>query len=316
MNVLITGAAGNLGSLTTRYFLKHTDIRLNLLIHKKNVPREIKNNGRVTVYRGDLHDKETLYECLKGVEVIVHFAGVLFMHNPEKFLTITNTLYFKNLCDAAVTANIKRIILISFPHVEGVTTRDNPAVGRLDRNPDSIHAKTRLEQEKYLFHNIEKHGIEAVSLRAGLIYGSGILMIDAARWLLKRWLIGVWREPTWIHLISRDDFLESLKAAAIKPGIKGIYHLGDDGIQTLQDFLDIAAYRWRCKKAWRMPVWLIFFAARLCEFQSRLFGTKAPITKDFIKIGMASFYGETSRMRQELLKNLIYKTIQEGQEIL
>jgi nucleoside-diphosphate-sugar epimerase len=42
-------------------------------------------------------------------------------------------------------------------------------LGRLDGNPISVHARTRLEEEKYLFNEIEK----PVSLRVGMVYGKG-----------------------------------------------------------------------------------------------------------------------------------------------
>ena len=34
-----------------------------------------------------------------------------------------------------------------------------------------------------------------------MVYGRGILMVDAARWLAARRLLAVWRDPTWIQLM-------------------------------------------------------------------------------------------------------------------
>jgi len=86
-------------------------------------------------------------------------------------------------------------------------------------------------------------------------------MIDAARWFARHRLLGIWKEPTFIHLISVPDFLEATKQAIIKPNISGIYHLGDEGQQTLQQFLDEATKQWGYKTPRRMPVWLIRMAA-------------------------------------------------------
>ncbi|MFH1147741.1 MAG: NAD-dependent epimerase/dehydratase family protein [Pseudomonadota bacterium] len=316
MLTLVTGAAGNLGSLLTEYLLKNTRLRLNLLIHKKNVPAGIRGSDRVTIFRGDLGQKATLKEPLRGVDVVVHFAGILFKNDPEKFLPVTNVSYFKNLCDTAMEQGVRRMILISFPHVEGETTKDKPAVGRLDGIPDSVHARTRLEEERYLFGFQGIDGFEPVSLRVGMVYGKGILMVDAARWLAERRLLGVWRKPTWIHLISKDDFLEATRAAVESEGIKGIYHAGDDGYQTLQEFLDQAATVWGCRKPWRMPESLIYLAASICELQSRFLGTRSPLTRDFVKIGMQSYYGDTSGMKRALLPCLKYPTLREGKEAL
>ena len=43
------------------------------------------------------------------------------------------------------------MILVSFPQIEGPTSFEQPATGRLDRTPISVHAQTRLEEERRLF---------------------------------------------------------------------------------------------------------------------------------------------------------------------
>lgn len=312
--VLITGAAGNLGGLLADH-LKEEAINLHLLYHHKKISDALLKFPNIKTFQADLADRSTLVKPLEGVDTIVHFAGVLFKANPEKFLPVTNTTYFKNLTEVAVASGVKRIILISFPHVEGESTPDSPACGKLDGSPSSAHARTRLEEEKILF-DLKARGIETVSLRVGMVYGRGILMIDTARWFSKYRMLGVWSKPTWIHLISTYDFLESTKQAIVKDGIMGIYHLGDDGIQTLQEFLDVATSHWGYAKPLRMPVQMILFAALSFEFFSKIFGTRSPLTRDFIKIGMASYYGDVQRARNELHANLKYKTYLEGLETL
>lgn len=311
IRVAITGAAGNLGGLLSQG-MKDLDVQLNLLIHKKDISDNLKLYPNIKSYHVDLAKSETLEYALEGVDVIIHFAGILFKANPEKFLPETNTRYFNNLLDVAIRKNVKRVILISFPHVEGECTPANPARGSLDGKPESMHARTRLEEEQLLFSYAEKYQFEPVSLRVGMVYGRGILMIDAAQWFARYALLGIWRKPTYIHLISKDDFIAATIAAALKHNIKGIYHIGDEGIQTLQQFLDdITEYR-NNRKPWRMPVWMIMTAARVFETFSSLFGTQSPLTVDFIKIGMVSYYGDTSRMRAELLPELKYRTYKEG----
>lgn len=310
----ITGAAGNLGGILAEG-MKSSSWNLNLLIHKKDVSQDLKSRNNISVYKTDLADPSTLFDSLSEVDVIVHFAGVLFKANPEKFLPTTNIQYFRNLLDVAVAQKVKRIILISFPHVEGETTPDNPAKGSLEGNPISAHASTRLEEEKLLFEYGERYRFEPVSLRVGMVYGKGILMIDAGQWFARYGLLGVWKKSTWIHLISKDDFVSATIAAVEKENITGIYHIGDDGVQTLQEFLDdVTAYKGNFKP-WRMPLWMIMTAARIFEGVSFVFGTKSPLTVDFIRIGMISYYGDTSRMRSELLPKLKYKTYKDGMSL-
>ncbi|HTQ32333.1 MAG TPA: NAD(P)H-binding protein [Opitutaceae bacterium] len=310
--VLITGAAGNLGGLLARHLLATTDARLRLMIHRKPLPADLTNHPRVEWFRADLKKAATLTGQFSGVDVVVHFAGVLFMARPEKFLPTTNIVYFKNLVDAALHEGMQKIVLISFPHVEGETTPDQPAMGRLDREPISVHAQTRLEEEKYLMARVP----QPVSLRVGMVYGRGILMVDAARWFARRRLLGVWRRPTQIHLISREDFCAATSATLFTPNASGIYHLGDEGKITLQEFLDEACRQWGYARPWRMPLWMIYGAAGVFETISLIFRTKAPLTRDFIDIGRVSYYGNTERMRRELLPMLKYPTLAQGKVTL
>ncbi len=171
LKVLITGAAGNLGSLLAAHMAEIDGVHLHLMVHRKDVDPKFYSRPDIAVHRADLAKPQTLLEATRGVDVVVHFAGVLFKARPEEFLPITNTIYFKNRLDASSENGIRRIILISFPHVEGETTREHPATGRLDGNPSSVHARTRLEEEKALFEAAKSRGFEAVSLRV-LIGGS------------------------------------------------------------------------------------------------------------------------------------------------
>lgn len=308
MKILITGAAGNIGSLFARHLLRQNIGQLRLMIFRRDVPDDLKIAGRTEIVRADLSRRESLTVAVKGVDVIVHFAGVLFKANPERFLGITNIEYFRNLADAAKEYNVRKIILISFPHVEGPTSIDKPARGKLDGIPISVHAKTRLEEERYLFANVPV----PISLRVGMVYGRGVLMINAARWLAGRRLLGVWKGRTQIHLISKDDFCTACTAAITNQAACGIYHLGDEGNVSLQEFLNLACHQWGVRPPWTMPLWLIYTAAELCELYSKFTGSVSPLTRDFIEIGRVSYYGDTERTRQDLLPVLKYRTIADG----
>jgi len=317
LKVLITGAAGNLGSHLAKYLMNGSDgLELRLMIHNTLIPYNIPDKSKTEIVKTDLSKPETLPDVCKDIDCIVHFAGILFEPNPESFLPTTNVTYFRNLVNAAIESNVKKIILISFPHVEGNTSPEHPSTERLDGKPISVHAQTRLQEEQYLFKACNDISTTPVSLRVGMVYGKDILMLDAGRYLMRKRLLGVWKKPTWIHLISLDDFLEATKQAIIKNNIHGIYNIGDEKPLYLQEFLDKMAIHLSYHKPWRMPEGLIFTAAQLVEWYAKLFKTKSPITKDFIRIGMVSYTGDTKRMKEELLEKLKYPTIEEGIQIM
>ena len=309
--ILITGAAGNLGSLLARH-LATRDCDLRLMYHCKPLPSDLARAPNAAPVPADLAKPETITAAVQGVDVVVHFAGVLFRPRPERFLPETNVRWFSNLLAAALSAGVGRVILISFPHVEGPTTVDQPATGRLDREPISVHARTRLEAERILFERTDGTLTTPVVLRLGMVYGRGVLMIDAARWLARRRLLGVWREPTWYQLLSIPDYLQATEAAIMKPGVNGIYHVGDEEPVTLQRFLDEACRVWNCPRPFRVPAWSIYTVAALCEIFAALTGRPAPLTRDFIRIGRVSHWGDTRRARKELIPDLRYRTLEDG----
>jgi len=137
-------------------------------------------------------------------------------------------------------------------------------------------------------------------------------MIDAAQWLAKRRLLGVWKEPTEIQLISKSDFCRAVVAAIRNRQARGIYHVGDEGDDTLQSFLDLACDTWGYRRPWRMPLGFIYFAAEAFELVSSVFNTKSPLTRDFIDIGRVPYYGDKTRFRAELLPELSYPDVRAG----
>jgi uncharacterized protein YbjT (DUF2867 family) len=96
--ILITGAAGNLGSLLARHLIPCGQ-PLRLMYHRRPLPDDIAHAPNVTPVQADLGDPPTLSAAVHGADVVVHFAGVLFAPRPERFLPETNTRWL--MIDAA-----------------------------------------------------------------------------------------------------------------------------------------------------------------------------------------------------------------------
>jgi len=285
---------------------------LRLMYHRRPLPDDVTRDEHVRAVQADLADPATLPAAVDGVDVIVHFAGRLFAPRPETFLPETNTRWFENLLGAAMAARVGRIILISFPHVEGPTSVENPATGRLDREPVSVHARTRLAEERALFARTKNTATTPVVLRLGAVYGRGILMVEAARWLARRRMLSVWPDPTIYQLISTIDYLRATEAAIVNTGVHGIYHVGDEQPVTLQHFLDEACRVWGYPRPRRVPFWMIEASAGLCELGATVLRTTSPLTRDFVRLGRVPHWGDTRRARQDLIPRLTYPTLDAG----
>ena len=137
--------------ISFRSFLRHLLAQgvglLRLMVFRRDVPADLKVAGKTEIVRANLAKRESLAAAVKDVDVIVHFAGVLFKANPEQFLSTTNTGYLKNLVDVAKEKSVPKIVLISFPHVEGPTSIEKPARGRLTE-PRSPFTQKRAWKRK------------------------------------------------------------------------------------------------------------------------------------------------------------------------
>jgi nucleoside-diphosphate-sugar epimerase len=316
MKVLITGAAGNLGSLFTRFLMADQRHELRLLVHKSSLPFDISGQAGVSLCRGDLSQAATLPSLCAGMDCVVHLAGMLFVSRPEEVLPKTNIGFVENLAHAARDAGVRKFVLVSFPHAEGETTPAHPAVGITDANPRVTHFRTRLEAERRLLEICTGTPMAAVVFRAGIVYGREIKLFKAAHWLLRRRLLAIWRKPTWAHLISLPDFLKALRITIDSEDTRGIYQVCDDGPLTLQDLLDKLADHYGCPRPLRLPAWLFHTAGRCCEMTALVLRTAAPLNRDIVRAGMTSCVADTSRMKRELLPALAYPTFKEGIDLL
>jgi nucleoside-diphosphate-sugar epimerase len=306
--VLITGAAGNMGTMLARHLAGRVQ-RLRLMYHRTPLATDVLQTAGVEPVQADLGDPPTIVPAVAGVDVVVHFAGVLFAPRPARFLPITNVQWFAHLLDAALAAGVRKVVLASFPQVEGPTTVDRPATGRLDREPVSIHARTRLEAERLLMARTER---TAVVLRLGVVYGEGVLLIEAARRLARHGLLCVWREPTVLQLIAVPDYLRATEAAIRRHDVGGIYHVGDEQPVTIQEFLDGLCAVWGYRRPRRVPMWTVRASASLCELFALCARTRSPLTQDIITLGRVSHYGDTARARADLVPDLICPTFSAG----
>jgi len=315
VRILITGAAGNLGSHVSRHLMTRPH-RLRLLVHESPLPFAIVNHSNVEVLRADLGQPNSLPEVCAGVDCVVHFAGVLFAPLPERFLPKTNVAYVKNLVSVAKDAGVRKFVLISFPHVEGETDPDHRATGRLDRLPSVIHFRTRLEAENYLLEMCRGTAMAPVVFRAGIVYGPGIKLIQGACWMLRHRLMAIWKKPTWAHLIALPDFLSALQSVIENQTASGIYQICDDYPITLQDFLDRLADHFGFPRPWRLPAPMFYIAGLSVEVAALILSRSAPLNRDIVRAGMTSCVADTSRMKRELLPTLAYPTIQQGISLL
>jgi uronate dehydrogenase len=165
--VLLTGAAGGLGTLM-RGLLPRYGYELRLLDLRPV-------DGEPDAITADLSDRTALREAVRGVDAVVHLAGISLEASFDKILK-ANIEGTYNLYEAALEEGVRRIVFASSNHAVGFTPRprgeaplDPGALIPIDtpRRPDTFYGLSKSFGEDLAQFYWDKHGLETVSVRIG-----------------------------------------------------------------------------------------------------------------------------------------------------
>ncbi|MEU6005581.1 NAD(P)-dependent oxidoreductase [Streptomyces sp. NPDC047453] len=160
--VLLTGAAGGLGTLM-RGLLPEYGYELRLLDMR---PIE----GEPDAIVADLSDQDALREAVRGVDAVVHLAGISLEAPFEKVLK-ANIEGTYHLYEAAREEGVRRIVFASSNHVVGHTPHPSPGEPLLPietpRRPDTFYGLSKSFGEDLAQLYWDRHGLETVSVRIG-----------------------------------------------------------------------------------------------------------------------------------------------------
>lgn len=160
--ILVTGAAGFVGSRTARRLAETETVRA--LVHREPV-----RGGSLEAVVADLTKPETLPAALEGAEVVVHAAAITGDRKEPHSGAYdeVNRIGTENLVAAARKAGVRRFVLVS-----GLGTR--PA-------PPGTYMATRWGAEEA----VRASGIPFVILQPSVLFGPGAPFITALAGLIR-----------------------------------------------------------------------------------------------------------------------------------
>ncbi|MBV9310079.1 MAG: NAD-dependent epimerase/dehydratase family protein, partial [Solirubrobacterales bacterium] len=256
LKVAITGPTGDIGRSLLRALDRSREVKeIRAMARRPFDPAEA--GLKKTTYRqGDVMDRESIDELVKGTDVVIHLAFLILgdLEDTQR----TNLEGSRNVFEAAVAAGAKRLIYASSVAAYGFHA-DNPsplteevAPRGTDRHyysAQKAQLEGALEQvlagsatDAYVFRPCIVAGPDALLLLQNIPY---VQMSERMPGPMRRVLElmpalrPVLPDPgVPFQLVHHDDVATAMRAAVLGRGEPGVYNLAAEGTLTMSNLAD------------------------------------------------------------------------------
>jgi nucleoside-diphosphate-sugar epimerase len=177
MKVLVTGAAGYIGSVLVRLLLAagHEVAGLDALLFGGESLLGVLGHERFRLVAGDIRDEAAVGEALAGSEAVIHLAAIVgdpaAAREPELAEQV-NWLGSRSLFDrSAATGSVRRFIFASTCSNYGKMAGEGFVDETSPLRPVSQYARQKVRMEEYIRDHPSRDGLVATSLRFATAYG-------------------------------------------------------------------------------------------------------------------------------------------------
>lgn len=248
MNLLVTGAAGFIGSTLATKLLNddHEVLTIDNLStgDKENIP------SGVEFIIGDCHDPAVIAQLgKKKFDAIIHIAGQssgeISFDDPTYDLQ-TNTQSTLMLLDYATKTGCSKFIYASSMSVYG-NSEEQPVHENMFLHPTSFYAVGKLASEHYL-RLYSKFGINTTALRLFNVYGpgqnlrnlrQGMVSIYLAQAIKNQKIIVKGSGDRFRDLVNIDDVVDAFyKALLLQQKEFNCYNIGSGQKYSVNNIID------------------------------------------------------------------------------
>ncbi|MBM3932820.1 MAG: NAD(P)-dependent oxidoreductase [SAR202 cluster bacterium] len=191
MKVLITGAAGAVGSTLVRGMKDRYELRG---FDRQPMPE------MADAIVGDVADPEAVKRATEGVEVVIHLAGAPGGGYPWEAVLPSNFVGCYNVFEACRLNGVRRVVYASRAGILGWVKDTMRTVDQVPR-PDSYYSASKIFGEGMGWMYQLRYGIEFLGVRIGNFSRTRDL-------------------PEHPHQLSHGDAVRVFERAAIQPGVK------------------------------------------------------------------------------------------------
>ncbi len=161
--VLVTGAAGNIGS----YFAKENGgrYRLRLMLREDDEREQVERFGEVVI--GDITNLDQMKELCRGVDTVLHLAASASPSSTWDEILPANIIGTYNVFVAAKSADCRRVIYASSIHAVSGYPPDVQVKTSDPVNPGDLYGVSKCFGEALARYCAEKENISSIALRIG-----------------------------------------------------------------------------------------------------------------------------------------------------
>ena len=161
--VLITGAAGRIGSSLAEQLKDVYDLRLH---YHSTVPE---NPPVADTVRADVSKLDEVLAAVQGMDAVIHMAGDPRTSAPWDDILQRNIVGVYNVYEAARQTGVGKVVFASTNHVMGMYDRDRawPIFAQQPVRPDSLYGVSKAFGENLGRHYVDQFGLSIICLRIG-----------------------------------------------------------------------------------------------------------------------------------------------------
>lgn len=176
-NILVTGAAGALGSVLRESLRPYAET----LTLSDRQPLGDKHE-RERHFVCDLADRDSVFDMMEGVDRVIHLGGAP-VENTFKVILDSNIVGSYNIYEAARQSGVKRVIYASSVHAIGFYECTQTIDANVPQRPDSLYGVSKTVVENLSRYYFDKFGLESVCMRIGSCFPKPINRRMLATWL-------------------------------------------------------------------------------------------------------------------------------------
>jgi nucleoside-diphosphate-sugar epimerase len=235
---------------------------------------------RIEFVQGDLRDRGSLAEAVRGVTGVYHIAAVYRETTlTDKDFFDINTEGTRLLLEESERAGVARFVHCSTGGVLGDITA-GPGNAHTPYAPDDVYQQSKTEGEKIARAFFDQGRLRGAIIRPAMVYGPGdVRFLKLFKAIARRRFLHIGPGTQWVHYVDVRDLVEAFYLAMHDTQHSGsIYCIAGRTPVRFREFVAIVAEELGVSvPRFHVPLRPLQWLGSACEWVCKPFGWAPPI---------------------------------------